>query len=48
MMYCSTEQVRNSWKYWMGVALRGSGIFTRGIAENVNEVGGRGSASMEV
>ena len=47
MIYCSTEVIRNSWKYWIGVALRESGMFTLGFTENVSEVGGNGSASVE-
>ena len=46
MMYCSTDVVKKSWKYSIGLALRESPMFTPGVAENVKEVGGRGCASI--
>ena len=48
IMYCNTEVVRNSCKYSMGDALRGSPMVTPGDAENANDEGGRGSESMVV
>lgn len=45
IMYCSIW-IRNTCKHSMGVALWVSPVLTPGVAENANDVGGRGIASV--